>query len=223
MKKHSIILTIAATALVLVACGKDKNEGPDHSGGYTSISGTIQNMPDDAESYTLKAIVDGDEDDLSVATCDVAANGSFSLQLPAAVADAYLENAGSNIPDGIEISDPNAKIGMLWLELYADGEYMDDLVYASFSGALPEISISIATPVYSTSNFKMTGSGVTEVFDFDDVEMSMDMRFVKGWNWMVLSVNGNITTETFSGSSATKLPGGMMWYLDEDLGDLLGL
>ncbi len=179
-------------------------------------------MPDEAESYTLKAIVYGDEDDLVVATCDVAANGRFSLQLPATVADAYLENAGSNIPDGIEISDPNAQIGMLWLELYADGEYMEDLTYASFSVALPEISISIATPVYSTSNFKMTGSGVTDMFDFDDVEMSMDMRFVKGWNWMVPSVNGNISSMTFTGSSATKLPGGMLWYLEGDFGDLLG-
>ncbi len=224
MKKFSIILAIAATAMVLVACGKGKDKNNiDHSGGYTSISGTIHNMPDDVESYTLKAIVEGDEDRLSVATCDVAASGSFSLQLPAAVADAYLKKASAGAPAGIAVSDPDAKSGMLTLELYDSYDYyIDKLIYTSFSIAMPNISISIAMPSYSSSDFTMKGRGDVDVYDFDDVDLSVNMRFVKGWNWMVLSASGNITTWTFTGTGATKLPGEMMWYLDSDLGPLLG-
>ncbi len=218
MKKIITLLTIAAFALVAVSCGKD--DGIPHDGGYTSLSGTIQNMPTSASKYTLKAFIDGPTAELAVATSDVV-NGKFSLALPATVADKYLETAfdEEDIPANVTVSGIDTKMGFLELELYEgeggpDDAYVDDIVLAVSSVSGTSIFAAQARPTYSNSVLTVTGS-MTEKIEGVTGTVSFNMYLMQGWNWMVQTVS--ISTTGASASSTTKLHGGMMWYLEDDL------
>ncbi len=214
MKKILTFFTVAAACLVLAACGKDGDPV------YT-LSGVIQNMPTDAAKYTLKATIDGPAADL-VYTCDVAANGSFSLQLPAVVPDAYLESyIEGEAPATLLVSSPDAKMNIVSIELYRDGSLEDEVVFASYSlkeaspGAT-SLHINQAVPCYSSSSFTVTG-----FMDEDGTNVDMDMDFTTGWNWIVESAI--IASDgADSASGTTTLPGGMKWYMLDNLKSILG-
>lgn len=202
--------------MAFVCCDPTDKNGPDND--YTSISGTIQNMP--SGSYVLKAVVYDDDDDLVLAECNVAANGSFSLQLPETVPNAYLEGFGDLEDSDITISNPNAKVGSIYLELYdGDDEYVDDVYYASISITETAISLLQAMPTYCNAAVTATGTTKFDDEDEEDIPMTVSLSFAKGWGWTVLNLNVNLANETASASMTTKLPNGMRWYLQEYLDD----
>lgn len=212
MKK---ILSCLAAATLLLAFGSCKEDDPLHSGGFTKISGVIQNMPDDAEKYILKSFIFGEDDDLLVASCDVTANGSFSLTLPETVSSSYLDGIaeGSAIPANISITNPSAKMGELYFELYGDDEYIDDINFASFSYTDSYLQASSALPVYCNSPCTINGS----VNEGENVHGSVNIHLVKGWNWIVVSISG--TEESATASVTSLLPTGLKWFLSDDLPD----
>lgn len=214
--KKIVILVIAAVSMALVACGKEEASGK--KGGFTSLSGTIEYMPTGAEKYELKLYLILESPDpmvaetrIAVATCDVAANGTFSLGLPETVNEDYLINLDDvdilDSPDMI-FSNPDAKVVRVSISLYGDDHYMDDLVYVSVVIRKLEKQTTLASPIYCDSDCTVTGSS-----DLDGIQASVNISLVKGWNWIVINTKEELIYS--SGSITSKRPTQTKWYLKD--------
>lgn len=207
MKKSFVILIIAALSLAFVSCNKDEGSG-GKSTSFTSISGTVENMPADAENYELKMFM-GEEE---IASCEVSADGKFSLDFPESVDEAnlgsFIDNLGTDTSD-ITFVNPEAKVGMAVLELYGDGEYVDVLVYGSFVMTNVYLQATQASIVYSDSKCSAKGS-MTE----EEMTVNVDLSLKKGWNWFTM--NMSLTEEAVSVTVVNKRPSNAKWHLGDD-------
>jgi hypothetical protein len=145
-------------------------------------------------------------------------DGGFTLKLPGNVSDLYLEALLSNeieVPDGITVSNPNAKIRAVFLNAYmANGRQVGYFLHGS------ENCMSIL--VYANEDVSITGSYTeSETYDLDEdgvyettytyIEKD-NIHLKKGWNMMYVkeTEKENNTSES---EITTTVPSDAKWYL----------
>ncbi len=189
MKK--IITTVLCFALAgaFVSCG----DGEISSSRVSSLSGIIDEMPTDGDSYTLKLTVydEDSEEYVPLASASVSDDGSFEMDLPKSVSSSYLYRFADDAPKSISFSNKNVKVVEADLELWSGEDYLDDVYYYSDS-AEGELT-------YADGDFTATGS-------FDGVTINMALK--KGWNWTFF------VDDEDSESITTTRPAGMKFYFD---------
>ncbi len=151
-----------------------------------TFTGVIQNMPGSG-SHVLKLV--DDEDDAELAETSVAADGSFSLELPANYGSGVLLSPDwmFDIPGMVTFSDPATKLGSTSLILYRDGEDVGILIYGEYREGVGTIYSSDGWLIYSDRNCDIDGSFVDE-----SIPVTFDISFKKGWNWIfeIYEANG---------------------------------
>jgi hypothetical protein len=179
------------------ACGDDENDG--ESGAQTANSTEIvaTNVIDfGADIDTVKAVtyridlnaggaIDGFEE---IATATYSNNG-FKITLPETLSAEYLRSYaemltsfGVELPDGIVVSDMNAKIGnMNLLACDKNGEVMATFLLSDGSLGWQ------AYYLYADRNFTLKG----EFADENGISASIDYSLKKGWNTVYIKIIEN--------------------------------
>jgi hypothetical protein len=165
-------------------------------GDMTGISGTISNMDELSadKDYALKLSVYDDEanQNVAIASAPIAANGSFSLDLPSTILSKYLSpllsDFGGVVPDGINVSDRDFLVSMADLELWEDDVYVGMVEYTSYEyGEDNTRFVDGSYLCLSDRPSDVTG----ELEEMDGVVF--DLHLKKGWNWYF-----NIAEESIS-------------------------
>ena len=229
--KTKIFLICALAAMIAVGCENTNNNtnngtetpggggggditNPD--GGLTQISGTIVDIDElQPGTYTLRLFADSKgEQRAELAHTTVAANGTFTLSLPATVDERYLYEIAAEMPQGITVSDPDVLSTGAYFQLStSEGEmchvYIDsenEVGGAFAEGALVFINAALdITGTYEEVDYYDNGNEV------DRYNVTFDIHGKKGWNrvYSIYDSNGNETM-------TTTLPAGfrMVYCLD---------
>jgi hypothetical protein len=193
-KKHYLIIACIGllAAAIFSACDKDDDDkGGDNSGnpilGKTgTVTITIENGANYSDLIDEVRLIYGDMTTIASASYN---NGSFTIDLPASVADKYLDVVGEEFSAGITISNPSVKIASAWLTAYQSGKWEGDFYHgtAECKGMLN----------YVTGDLSITGT---------NSDGTLNMHLKKGWN-LVYEKHTETTEE-----ETTNAPAGARWY-----------
>ena len=144
-------------------------------------------------------------------------NKGFTLTLPAIVADKHLFSIDDeDMPEGVTISDKNAKIfGLEWLDAFdKDGE---EIGYFMFGNSDNDGKIYFAVWMYTDRDVSIIGKGRDCYYDdyYDEewcFEAELNVNLKKGWN-VVYVVDDEIND---IGLMTTQKPAGVTfeWYYE---------
>ena len=223
MKRVCFLSAVACFCAGIVLSGCNKDNGPGTSSVKSIVAQVVNGVNFNSEIDDVKAVMFyGEEENDYVVAEGTYRNGGFTILLPDAVDNKYLEGIGNlelteefgeGLPDGIKVSDPTARMGYINIEGYKSDEYIDDFIYAKFQISENKISVVGGGFCYVDKDVKITGS-VSEVEDGYKMTISFNIFFKKGWNIMYASLSATKTGMTIS--ATTKDPGGMKWYYEGD-------
>jgi hypothetical protein len=136
-------------------------------------------------------------------------NGGFTLQLPEDVSDTYLE-ALNDMPDGLNVSNPNVKIGWTLIRAYEKGANVGRRFYLGTGITATDWRSQL---IYSNGDVSMTGSFTDE----GDIS-KYNVHLKKGWNIMYekSTDKGN---DAYEFEITTTAPSGAKWYYENDYSD----
>jgi hypothetical protein len=217
MKKILNVLFLAMMLLPLsfISCDKDDKDTDD------SVIKTITASVEDGNDYSIdvvKAFV-GDGETIDYETDGVASsdykNGGFTLNLPEIIANQYLkpwiedEDDKEEIPDGIKISDVNAKVCYLSIVAYRSGIEVGEFYYEFLSeDETVEIESSF---IYVDRDFSIKGS-YSEEDEGEIFKYSYDVSLKKGWNILYFKSTASEKTKTYTYEVTAKVQGGLKWH-----------
>lgn len=243
MKKFTTLLLASAVLLGFISCN-NKDDNPGGGIGRT-LSGTIADMPQAAGAMTLKvtADVEASSDDVVLTECSVAANGSFTLELPETVpANCLVAYSESDIEFGgmpgmeddkwLTVSNKDAKICPVDFKLYDGEEYIDDnIIYGHIQLVLGmPTAVSQAAYIYADSPFTISGTTEATIDDIDPeelpipvdamkVKVNVNLSLAKGWNVMVAHIAISVTaTELVVTMTAdNNVPAESKWMFESNM------
>lgn len=196
-------------AMLSYQCRKTPRDGGDETSNVLSIvANNLINGND--RIVTVKAVVDlYDSWDEEVIATGKYQNNGFRITLPPVIDNKYLylfseEFEGEN---WIKISDPNAKVGGMWLSAYNNKD--KEIGYFYLFGLSTRYSVD-AIYLYADRNFTVTGRYEYPCGEYEEYNCS----FKKGWNILYFveeNFNYNFTV-------TTQKPTGVdiEWIFDED-------
>jgi hypothetical protein len=209
MKK--IFMTMAAficAVTVFTGCSKDEDE----TSSTTTISATVESGSSYNSSIdTVKAMVEIDDVYSAIASVKYS-NGGFSLSLPKTVDDQYLEKMNTDMPDGIKVSDSQAKgcgielMGYKSNKLIGTFQYAlsDDIDEGNYGGYL-----------YVDKNVTITGSYSESLWGID-VKMVYDLTLKKGWNLVYMKTTASETDYSITMEISSNAITGLKWFFIEE-------
>lgn len=228
MPRYTLLL-FTVLALFLAACGGDSTTPtppPDTNPPTTPPTPPAPPEPEipaltlsgTANGYTGAAgelVATMQNSQAEVATGTIAADGSFSLELPGELTDEQVSD--SNDPENyvfceanpVDVSSATWEADLLDLpEVRGGGEATGELLLsnaANFTDPSALTGLKQVTPVYSTSALSVTGD-----CSDDGVTTTFDMQLQTGWNYIVLEVtNDDASTGTLS--TVPSLPTDARW------------
>jgi hypothetical protein len=199
--KNLFWLAVMAVSVVLVSCDKE-DDGP--STPFSIIEATVVN----GETYNSKI----DVAKVSLNATEIASGkyekGGFKITLPETLPAQYLKNLTDGAPQGIKISDTNAKIAVFeTIGAYKDGQRVGTFEYYSTSVQ--------AWFMYADRDANVTGSETKNSDDWKNIE-TYNMSLKKGWNTIYSKSTESESTKTYTTEVTTKAPSELKWYFDED-------
>jgi len=199
MKKFCFLILMASALALITGCDKNKGGGSDEpTGGGFVINATVVDGDDyNDEIATVKAEMENDEEETFYIASGKYANGGFKLTLPNNVSEKHLYAINETFDDfDGTISDPNAKIGAIWISAFDENGKLIGEFYQEYDGDDEGIEAN-----YLYVDRKVIVKG------YDD-ELEFDCSFKKGWN-IVYGIEtdegGKITTQKPSGVN-------LKWY-----------
>jgi len=216
MKKYCFLPVIYCICVGLIFVSCDHDDDTTGSGSVSAIHAVVVN----GASFDLdiaKAVIRPEDSDLEyLVGAGEYQNGKFTIELPENIPEMYLVNLDA--PDWAKVSEKNVNGGIIMIEGYKSGEYVNNFAYGKIemNNLIPKITVGAYT--YVDKDVKITGTysekdeaGYTSIFSFD-------VFLKKGWNIMYVSLSlalGALTIDV-----ATSDPGGMKWYFQDDNFDL---
>jgi hypothetical protein len=211
MKK--IIMTMAAfICAVTVFTGCNKDDDDSGSSSITSISATVESGSSYNSSIeTVKAMVDVDDVYSAIASGKYN-NGGFSINLPQTVDDQYLEKMTTDMPDGIKVSDSQAKGCGIELKGYKSDQEVGTFQYtltndtdAGNEGAY----------VYVDKNTTISGS-YSETLWGVTIKAVYDLSLKKGWNIVYMQTTASATDLSATMKISNEKITGLKWFFIEE-------
>ena len=187
-KKIGLFLVIGLAVAVFYSCDKDKDDFDDDNNG-SNVSEIIATnvINGSAQITTVKALVywensDDDYGNDAIAQTQYINNG-FTLKLPSTLAAKYLDLLSEDAPQGVSISDKDAKA--LFLEniegydkdengigyFYFEEESDDSEYYNGTSWVFADRDVTI----------KGEDKEISDYYDYEYV-IKFDLKLKKGWN-----------------------------------------
>ncbi|MDR1343691.1 MAG: hypothetical protein LBK18_10635 [Prevotellaceae bacterium] len=186
-KKHYLMMAFVSllAAATFCACSKDDDEGGGGSGnpilGKTgAVAITIENGADYSDVIDEVRLVYGD---MYVASRADYNNGSFTIDLPASVADKYLEAFEDDYPAGFTISNPSVKGATAWLSGYQSDKRKGSFRHSTGEWTGREL-------LYVTGDVSITGTAPDGAYN---------VHLKKGWN-LVYEKKNEVTTSAPAGA-----------------------
>jgi len=221
MSRRNFLVTLSGVLLaagaVFSGCNKDKDDDLVSS----PFDGTITATLEKGEGYDyfnpkvnkVSAVIWGEDyEEVELAT-GTYANGGFTITLPATPNAKFLNSLEmEDAPDGIIVSDKNAKVLMLNEEsiiAYISVDYENELV----CGKVDKNFITTVCFVYADRDFTITGS-YKEVEKGYTYEEHDNVSLKKGWNRMYTTATETETSEKIE--VTTKPVSGVKWYFEDD-------
>jgi outer membrane murein-binding lipoprotein Lpp len=211
MKK--IIMTMAAfICAVTVFTGCNKDDDDSGSSSITSISATVESGSSYNSSIeTVKAMVDVDDVYSAIASGSYS-NSGFSISLPQTVDDQYLVKMTTDMPDGITVSDPQAKGCGIELIGYKSTQKLGEFQYALTND---KEALNEGLYVYADKNITIKGS-YSETSWGITAKLVYDLSLKKGWNLVYMQTTASeadlSATVKFSNEKIT----GLKWFFIEE-------
>jgi len=217
------VVACFCAGIVLSGCNKD-DDAPGTSSVKSIVAQVVHGANFNSGIDVVKAVMKYGEDEEKeyVVAEGEYKNGGFTIFLPETVDDKYLQSGGEidieyveeGIPDGIKVSDPTVRMGVIDLEGFKSDEYLDDFIYAKFQISEKELSLVAGGFCYVDKDVKITGSVSEKDEKGNKMTVSCNMFLKQGWNIMYVSLS--FTEKEMIISAATKDPGGMKWYYSGD-------
>jgi len=206
MKRFIFSAAVLFTALSFTGCDKDKEKPVPTPDGFI-INAQVKNGANfNALVDEVRAMSYGDEDVFVLAKAPYQ-NGGFKITLPGKVDEKLLFPMDDDAPEGITISDRNVKICTAEsFEAYKNGEHFDDLIQVAIN--LSTFSMVQRMYMYADRNVTITG-----VAQEEEMTMTYDIDFKKGWNAAYISISFMTGTMTFTTTPPATLP---EWWFAED-------
>ncbi|KAA6337093.1 hypothetical protein EZS27_014805 [termite gut metagenome] len=224
MKNFKQVFFLMAMAVAVMASGCDKLEEDGTKGGDTSTPFVIQATVSTGGVAvdTVKAFIwQYDEATDTESSFEVASgvykNGGFTLNLPATVPAQYLQFWGENVPDGINISDSNAKGASLGdIEAYKGTERVGEFEQWVRINANTEIRSQF---MYVDRDVTITGSYTEKYGDWIETEID-NLSLKKGWNKVYVKHVESEINKTSTTEVTNTEPGGLQWHFENDWYDV---
>ncbi len=188
MNKMLQISFVLFCILLALSCKKDDSNplGPGTSVTNNTITGQIDNWTG-GTGKTIRP-VHGDPGNSNYAwlpSSPITADGKFSIEL-GTPPDSMLVPITQDMPPGVNISDPTAKVGAK----------IEEFVVSPGGGSVYRVSSTTYTFFgYSDKNVRITGSAAGRTYS---------LNFVKGWNRYTIPKSG-------SGSVSSTEPADTKW------------
>ena len=196
MKRFLFMAAILIAALGFTGCGNSDK------GGDLKIDAKVKNGANfNALVDQVRAVgyidIEGEEStSVIIATADYK-NGGFKIKLPKKIEDErLLYSVEGSMPDGITVSNKNAKTCAVGFEAYKNGVYFDELVKTSFNMML--LQTAAVSYLFADSDVKISGNTEADTGLFK-INMKIDMNLKKGWN----TVYSTFSLTTLSGLIST--------------------
>jgi hypothetical protein len=201
--------------VTICSCDENDNDGNGDSGRLPSntITAVVENgSAYDAEIDSVKVFI-GHYDESSrtylETTIALAAytNGQFTFTLPETVSGEWLSNIADDfgedgIPNGLTVSDKDAKGVSAWIEAYQNGTEVGGIYYQSGDW--------YAYLTYADRKFSMIGS-----YKKNGVAYKYNIHLEKGWNRYYLRETKK-EDGTLEMDGTTTVPAGLKWVYIED-------
>jgi hypothetical protein len=222
MKKNFLMMAFVCLfiGVTISSCKKDDKEDENNGSIGNTLTVTVENGSSlNGKIDAVKAKIDYEKSnggwDEYIAASAPYSNGGFTLQLPETVSDTYLGAFDTDeIPDGVTVSNLNAKIGWGYIEAYKEDENVGYFYLgtgttdADWEGEL----------IYSNGDVNITGTE-TDVYSWEsdgetytETETNKYSMYLKnGWNivYEKWTEKGNNTEEY---ELTTTAPSGAKWY-----------
>jgi hypothetical protein len=213
MKRNFFMMAFVSLFTVVALCSCNKDED-DENGAIpnNTITAVVENGASyNSEIDLVKAIVYSERDDRETTLASAPySNGGFTLNLPASLDAQYL-NAFEEVPKGVTISNPNAKIGGANLEAYNKEDSYTGYFYQAtgdWRGLL----------IYVDGNLSISGNYTeTETYDeetYTHTEKYNNCNLKKGWN-MIYIKETEKTGNSYEYEYTTQAPAGVKWHFYE--------
>lgn len=198
------------------ACGdKNGNENPggDDSSVKTVKASGVTEISDASQVTYVKAVIPDPDDDGSdpqvIAVAPYADQG-FTLELPESYPTGYLYSVDVYEADGVTITNPDARMGSVYLEGHTSGsqtwsesEYKGDFDYVNADYTYG------AYYYYFDSDVTITGSGTDE----DGWTYNYNISAKKGWN--LIYYYDDETDETFGETTVKPSAVILAWEFED--------
>jgi hypothetical protein len=231
-----LVVAALSVSAALTSCDKDnKDKDGDEGGGASGLSGnklsvSVVNGSKYSSAITQVKVVVYDPtatfgpDHVELASA-LYGKGSFTLNLPETLNAKYLE--AFNFGDGANVSNPNAKItNQVGIRPYNGNNALDDedLEYVKIIDKNKGKYV-LGYLIYTDSNVTVSGTGTHTYNDYDDYGEPTGETWTETWNYSSfnLKTGWNMVFYTrdesagFTATASTTDPGGLKWYLDDDV------
>jgi hypothetical protein len=213
MKRNFLMKAFVCLFTVVALCSCNKDE--DDEDGNGTVPDNAVTVVENGTSYNgkidtvkLKAgIYSGDTwSDVTLAS-GIYENGGFKIDFPASVNAQYLEDFDEDdVPQGLTLSNPNAKFSFLSLDAYKSNSQIGYFYHGTGDWE--------GYPAYSDSDFNLTGS-YTETDEYEGVtytdKSTYNVHVKKGWN-MVYEKETEKGDNSYEYEMTTSVPSGAKWY-----------
>lgn len=220
-----LFLVLGITTTMFCSCSKDDESGNISGDTSTITASNVINSSSQIETVKALAFPDNDYDEEgeSIALAQYKNNG-FTLELPSTLSSKYLSLIWEDAPNGISISDENAKISEIDISGYNDD---DDEIGGFFLCNEDDETDWSYDVFWIYSDRDVTIKGESTAVDYENDEENTtkyDLKLNKGWNIVhdIYTYNSNDKTG-YTDVVTSKKPSGFScsWYFEKWGGDFM--
>jgi len=227
-RKYLCNFVVAALAVgaAFTSCDGNGDDGGNGNGDgvgvVTQISATIDNASQFSDIVQIKLVAVGPNDCGALAEAEIK-NGRFTLQLPETVPESFLYPISEaaytlsfGIPEILTYSVNNAKVLVYGHHYWIIGCFSSGKMGTSFDVRSRNNSEKIY--IYTDSDVNVSGSGTRHTVGGPDLDVSVDLKFKKGWNvyYSIVTLPPSFKIEY---RTSPAIGGDWQWYILGYAGD----
>jgi hypothetical protein len=236
MKNVAAIVACFAVSIMFSGCGKDKDDEGDGGSAITKLEISVvdgSKYSSDIDKVKLMVLDYADDYNLVELLSVDYSNGSFTINLPATVAAKYMRTFKEVAPDGVKVSNENARTASTRIDVYKGNDRVDWLTYGKVINRDKELAV-YGYLMYSDSDVSITGTGtMTDEYEGEktyihEITITYSVNLKKGWNLIFETEEEHTVTDTstefkevYKGKATSTDPGGLKWYMKDDFYALL--
>jgi len=214
MKKSAFLVSTIVLIFIILFVSCDKIDDAKRNVIYAEDVKPFSDSDNVDNIATVKAFLYGSKEGIKEIASSKFDNNGFTLTLPNDIDEKYLINF-PNIPDGLTISQPDAKQGnILILAFDNEGKQIGSFSYFTY-----QVNNNKEVNYFSSSSYAYFNKNVTIKgnYSFGDIDIKYNCSFKKGWNIGYTTIDntkeGSRVTWLFTSKKPAKDK--FIWYFEE--------